>query len=77
MADSQSSLNASSGRLAPLVHGNDPWCGSNWDEADQDQAGPTYIVIGPGVPDNKLQKIAQRYGYSVEQLRAFRDDQNL
>ena len=60
---------------APLVRGDQAWCGSFWDEDDPDQqmSRPTYIVIGRYAPDDKLQKIAQRYGYDVGQLQAFRD----
>ena len=75
MIESKVALKATDGKLAPLVRGDHAWCGSFWDEADADQQvpRPTYIVIGRGAPDDKLQKIAQRYGYNVEQLQAFRD----
>jgi hypothetical protein len=77
MADSQVSRKDSRGALAPLVRGNDARCGTYWaeDEAGSEQLedGPTYVVIGRGAPDDKLQKLAQRHGFTVEQLQAFRD----
>lgn len=75
MIESKVALEATDGKLAPLVRGDEEWCGSYWDEADTDQqvSRPTYIVIGRGAPDDKLQKIVLRYGYTLEQLKAFRD----
>lgn len=73
MAESQNSQEECRNKQPTLFLGDNAWCGSYWAEDDKQDAGPTYIVIGRRAPDDKLQKVALRYGYTVEQLQAFRD----
>lgn len=73
----QSPARAFSDKRVILVHGNDHQCASVWDEStagyEQADDGPTYLVIGRLAPDDKLPKLARRYGFTVEELQAFRD----
>lgn len=59
-----------------LVRGDDDRCGRYWaeDAAGFEQAydGPTYLVVGRLAPDEKLQKLAGRFRYSMSELKAFR-----
>jgi hypothetical protein len=77
MADFDGVQTAFNNRQTVLVRGNDARCVSYWAEDDagheQQEDGPTYIVIGRGAPDGTLVKLAQRYGYALELLQAFRD----
>ena len=60
-----------------LVRTNDTRCASFWDEtragSEQDDDGPTHLVIGKNAPDAALHRLAKRYPYSFDELRAFRD----
>lgn len=60
-----------------LVRDNDCGCGLHWSEGDagfeQSDDGPTYLFIGRAAPDDKLPKLARRFGFTLEQLKAFRD----
>lgn len=63
---------------AILVRGHDARCASYWDEAsagfEQDEDGPTYLIIGCLASDERLQKLAARYPqFSLQELVAFRD----
>jgi hypothetical protein len=59
------------------VHAKGNELGSFWGEcqagAEQNIDGPTYIVIGHEVSDERLQKVAERYGYPLSKLQSFRD----
>lgn len=60
-----------------LVRGDDHRCARYWDESsagyEQSDGGPTHLVIGRKAPDDKLPKLARRYGFTVDALQAFRD----
>lgn len=60
-----------------LVRGDDARCATYWDESEagfeQADDGPTHLVIGRDAPDDKLARLAGRFGFSVEDLKAFRD----
>jgi hypothetical protein len=79
MAEHDAAREAFSDPRKILVRANDARCMSCWDEEqagnEQHEDGPTYIVIGRFAPDDALNRLARRYGFPVEQLQAFRDEQ--
>ncbi|WPB57670.1 hypothetical protein [Xylophilus sp. GOD-11R] len=66
-----------SDRRVILVRGHDTRCARFWDEssAGYEQAcdGPTYLFLGCRAPDEKLQRLSERYGIPVAELVAFRN----
>lgn len=57
---------------ATLVHTDDDRCASFWNE-DQPSDGPTHLMIGRQAPDEALARLADKFGRSFDELRAFRD----
>lgn len=60
-----------------LVRTDDERCGRYWDESavgyEQAHDGPVFAVVGRRAPDERLQKLADHFGFSLEKLRAFRE----
>jgi hypothetical protein len=53
-------------------------CATFWDEStvlasEQDDDGPTYLIIGGAADDAALRRAANRHGIGLEHLIAFRD----
>ena len=70
-----SQLQVFSDRTTFLVRGKGQRCGSFWetDATDLQSSSPTYIVIGCNAPNLELIRLSRRYGFSLKDLKAFRD----
>lgn len=60
-----------------LVRSESDHLASFWDETqagfEQDHDGPTHLIIGRRASDERLHRLATRFGRSFDELRAFRD----
>lgn len=69
-------LSAFSDKRDLLIRGYDDRCSVCMDEpgeCGQSDNEPSYILIGRFAPDYKLEKLALRFGYTLDELQAFRD----
>ena len=68
---------AFSDRRVILVKWQGDRCARYWDESsagyEQAEDGPTHLFVGARAPDEKLHRLADRFGYTFEELKAFRD----
>lgn len=60
-----------------LVHGHDKRCARYWDETEggieRSDDGPSHLIIGRLATDKKLESLSPRFGFTLEELKAFRD----
>ena len=73
----QAAMPSFSDKRVFLVRADDERCATFWDETragyEQDNDGPTHLVIGRHSPDTALHKLAARFPYSFDELSSFRN----